>query len=29
MAWRREVEDLPAADIEAIMSGNLKGLLAA
>jgi predicted TIM-barrel fold metal-dependent hydrolase len=29
LAWRREVEDLPPADSEAIMSGNLKGLLAA
>jgi predicted TIM-barrel fold metal-dependent hydrolase len=29
VAWRREVEDLPDADVERIMSTNLAGLLAA
>jgi predicted TIM-barrel fold metal-dependent hydrolase len=29
VAWRHEVESLPAADVERIMSGNLRGLLAA
>jgi predicted TIM-barrel fold metal-dependent hydrolase len=29
LGWRREIEDLPPADVERIMSANLKGLLAA
>jgi predicted TIM-barrel fold metal-dependent hydrolase len=29
LAWRQEVQDLPAADVERIMSTNLKELLAA
>jgi predicted TIM-barrel fold metal-dependent hydrolase len=29
LAWRREIEELPSTDVEAIMSTNLKGLLAA
>ena len=29
IAWRSEVSDLPAADVEQIMSGNLRSLLAA
>ena len=29
LAWRHEVDDLPAADVEKIMGANLKGLLAA
>ena len=28
LAWRHEVDDLPAADIEKIMGANLKALLA-
>jgi len=29
LAWQREVQDLPAADVERIMSANLRDLLVA